>query len=134
MAVRFATEPPLTNSPDAETGKPHSCFIQSIVTSSITVGPDASSQVPEYTLYPVASVSAITDTKLIGLGTKAKNPLISTALKGLYDFKNFFKKSEKAQVDIPDQWKERLRDFYSESNQALMKNFNLPIIKYGYPI
>lgn len=68
------------------------------------------------------------------LGVKGKNPFISTALKGWYDLKNLFKKSQSARVDLPDPWRERLRDFYGESNRELMRNFNLPIDKYGYPL
>jgi hypothetical protein len=67
-------------------------------------------------------------------GPKGKNPFISTALKRWYDFKNLFKKSKSARVDLPDPWRERLRDFYGESNRELMKFFNLPIDKYGYLI
>jgi len=68
------------------------------------------------------------------LGPKGNTPCISTALKGWYDFKNLFKKSQRARVDLPDPWRERLSDFYGESNRELMKNFKLPIDKYGYPI
>lgn len=67
-------------------------------------------------------------------GPKGKNPFILIALKRWYDFRHLFKKSESARVDLPDPWLERLNDFYGESNRELMKNFNLPIDKYGYPI
>ncbi len=67
-------------------------------------------------------------------GARGKNPLISKALKQWYDFRNLFKKNQGARVDLPTPWRERLQDFYGESNRELMKNFNLPLEKYGYPI
>ena len=68
------------------------------------------------------------------LGPKGNSPFISTALKGWYNFKNLLKKNQSARVDLPAPWQERMIDFYGESNRELMKNFNLPIDKYGYPI
>ncbi len=67
-------------------------------------------------------------------GPTGKKSYISTALKQWYDFRNLFKKNQGARVDLPAPWQERLRDFYGESNRELVKNFNLPLEKYGYPI
>jgi len=67
-------------------------------------------------------------------GPTGKRSFISAALKQWYDLRNLFKKNQGARVDLPAPWCERLRDFYSEGNRELVKNFNLPLEKYGYPI
>ncbi len=71
-AVRLATEPPLTKSPPAPSGRPQRRRSQSTTTSSTCAGPGPSSQVPQNGLRPAARASATTPTKLLGLGTKAK--------------------------------------------------------------
>jgi len=67
-------------------------------------------------------------------GPAGKIPLVSVALRRLFDIKKRFKSSGKASVEMPDEWKERLRLFYSEGNMKLIKNHNLPLEKYEYPI
>src|SRR5579883_699969 len=71
-AVRVAMEPPLTKSPPADVGRPQSCRSQSMVTSSISAGPEATAQEPTNGLKPATSASAMALTKLLGLGTKEK--------------------------------------------------------------
>ncbi len=68
------------------------------------------------------------------LGTRGRLPLIPGILRYWYRFKNLFQGDEKARVDMPASWEDRLKKFYNEGNRKLMKSYALPLEEYGYPM
>ena len=67
-----------------------------------------------------------------------KFPLLAGVLKSYISIKNRLKRrvGEGAEVcvDIPGEWKERLRKFYGRGNRELIDRYELPLETYGYPL
>jgi hypothetical protein len=65
-------------------------------------------------------------------GTPGRVPLLPGLLGRWYRLKRRFKDDEKARVQMPPDWMERLQTFYREGNRKLMDHYHLPLEKYGY--
>jgi hypothetical protein len=63
-----------------------------------------------------------------------KNRFIFAAAKISGFFSGLFSNNKKARVLIPGIWLERLKSLYSEGNRKLMKEFDLPLDRYDYPV
>jgi hypothetical protein len=72
MAVRFPTEPPLTRTPSAVSGRPIQSRVQSITASSTADGPNPPAQLAANAFTPAAAKSASGLTGLLGLPIRAK--------------------------------------------------------------
>ena len=49
-------------------------------------------------------------------------------------FSKFLAKGKGTKVEIPDNWKKPLNEFYGEGNSKLIKMKGLPLEEYGYPL
>jgi hypothetical protein len=65
-------------------------------------------------------------------GTPGRVPLLPGLLERWFRLKRQFKGDEKARVEMPPGWRERLLPFYREGNRKLADHYHLPLEKYGY--
>lgn len=60
--------------------------------------------------------------------------LAGAALKPFYYAKRALSKNTGDGIDVPAAWKERLNGLYGPGNRKLIRDFHLPLDKYGYPV
>jgi hypothetical protein len=68
------------------------------------------------------------------LGTMRNVTPIVKFMNGIRKIWGTWGTSKRSEVDIPEEWHQRLWNLYKEGNRKLMEKYQLPLENYGYPL
>lgn len=69
-----------------------------------------------------------------GFSPLTRIPVLAGLLNLYFNFRKHREKDRPATVEFPNEWIERLSDFYKEGNRNMIRDFDLPLERYGYPV